>query len=440
MSILTETADGLYCAAGDFYVDPWRPVRRAVVTHAHSDHARSGCDSYLAARSGAAILKMRLGKQARINFIDFGRTFTVGSARVSLHPAGHMTGAAQVRIEVAGQVCVVSGDYKLQPDPTCSSFEPVRCHVFVTESTFGLPLYRWDPVHEVIDEINQWWQSNQARGQSSVLLGYTIGKAQRLLASVDASIGPIFAHGAIINACRAYRECGVALPEIHSVMSAPARFDWSKALILAPPSAYGTTWLRRFGNVSVAQASGWMRVRGIRRRRAVDRGFVLSDHVDWQDLMTAIASTQAEEVWVTHGYTSQVVRTLQSRGLDARVVVTRFQGEATELLAAKSDSESGVNGVNDVASSDINQVEDDLQEGDLHDDLHDGDLHDGDLHDGYQVDDDEGFEAGKGGRRAKRSSSLSDASAEDDFDERFEGESAEEFDEPSDLGEDKLSS
>lgn len=331
MSILRETPAGLFCDAGNFYIDPWRPVPRAVVTHAHSDHARSGCESYLAARAGAAILQMRLGRSARIHFVDYGDVQTIGGARVSLHPAGHMTGAAQVRIEVGGEVCVVSGDYKLQPDPTCTSFEPVRCHTFVTESTFGLPLYRWDQPHEVFGEINQWWRANQQRGAASLLLGYTVGKAQRLLASVNASIGPIYAHGSILSACRAYRDCGVRLPALGNCMEVDGKFDWSQTLIVAPPSALGTTWLRRFGNVSTAMASGWMRVRGIRRRRAVDRGFVLSDHVDWQDLMQAIALTEAECIWVTHGYTQQVVRTLLSRGLDARVVKTAFTGEAAEV-------------------------------------------------------------------------------------------------------------
>ncbi len=353
MSILRETPVGLYCEAGNFYVDPWRPVDRAIVTHAHSDHARSGCASYMAARAGSAILRMRLGRSSRIHFVDYGEVSSIGSARVSLHPAGHMTGAAQVRIEVAGEVCVVSGDYKLQPDPTCDGFEPVRCHTFVTESTFGLPLYRWDDAAEVFEEINGWWSANRARGAASLLLGYTVGKAQRLLASVDASIGPIFAHGSILNACRAYRECGVALPPLGNCMEVDGKFDWSQALIVAPPSAQGTTWLRRFGNVSTAMASGWMRVRGIRRRRAVDRGFVLSDHVDWQDLFTAIEATGASSVWVTHGYTQQVVRTLQARGLEARVVSTEFTGESAEVSGASEGEEADMLGEADMVEADM---------------------------------------------------------------------------------------
>jgi putative mRNA 3-end processing factor len=335
LAILEETSAGLYCAAGDFYVDPWKPVPRAVITHAHSDHARSGCDHYLAAKRGDAILRMRIGQQSDFTFTSYGEIHQVGAAKVSLHPSGHMTGAAQVRIEVDGEIWVVSGDYKLQTDPTCETFEPVRCHTFVTESTFGLPIYRWEEPAKVFEGVNEWWRKNQSVGKASLLMGYTVGKSQRCLASVDPSIGPIFAHGAILNACRAYEACGVQLPQLLNVMEAEPKYDWSQALIVAPPSSHGTTWLRRFGDVSMAMASGWMAVRGIRRRRVVDRGFVISDHVDWQDLMTAIEATGAENVWVTHGYTSQVVRTLQDRGLNARTVITEFTGEIEEPVGEK---------------------------------------------------------------------------------------------------------
>lgn len=328
--LLIETNRGLYCPAGDFYVDPWRPVPRAVITHAHSDHARSGCQSYLAAADGAAILRMRLGTQPEYRFVDYGETVRRNGVDVSLHPAGHMTGSAQVRIARDGHVVVVSGDYKLQSDPTCRPFEPIRCHTFVTESTFGLPIYRWPSAERVFDEINAWWRENQRLGNTSVLFGYTVGKAQRLLVGVDRSIGPIFGHGAILKACQAYRDCGVPLPEPAAVMDRNANLDWSQALVIAPPSARGSTWLRRFGDVSMAMASGWMQVRGIRRRRVVDRGFVISDHVDWRGLMEAIDATGAESVWVTHGYTDQVVRHLRDRGVDAREVQTQFRGESEE--------------------------------------------------------------------------------------------------------------
>ncbi len=327
MSVMVETVNGLYCPAGDFYIDPWRSVRKAVVTHAHSDHARAGCESYLAAKSGDAILRMRLGAQSNIDFLSYGCQVKIGDATVSLHPAGHMTGSAQVRVEVKGRVTVVTGDYKLQPDPTCEAFEPVKCDTFITESTFGLPIYSWHDTDAMFSEINRWWTDNQAQRITSVLLGYSVGKAQRLLASIDSTIGPIYGHGAIVNACEAYRRCGIALPNVQSVTEAKASGEWHNALIIAPPSVQGSAWLRRFGKISTGMASGWMRVRGIRRRRSVDRGFVISDHVDWNDLFTAIQWSEASDVWVTHGYTQQVVQMLVSQGRSARVIRTEFTGD-----------------------------------------------------------------------------------------------------------------
>jgi len=327
MSEIVENANGLYCPAGDFYIDPWKSVPKAVITHAHSDHARAGSECYLAAKSGDAILRMRLGSEARIDFLDYRCPLKIGDATISLHPAGHMTGSAQVRVEVAGRVTVVTGDYKLQPDPTCEAFEPVKCDTFITESTFGLPIYSWHDTDDMFAEINRWWTDNQAQRKTSVLLGYTVGKAQRLLASIDSAIGPIYGHGAIVNACEAYRRCGVALPEVHSVTETKANVEWHNALIIAPPSVQGSAWLRRFGAVSIGMASGWMRVRGIRRRRSIDRGFVISDHVDWNDLFKAIHLSEAADVWVTHGYTHQVVKTLKSQGRNARVVRTEFTGD-----------------------------------------------------------------------------------------------------------------
>ncbi|MFO1064873.1 MAG: ligase-associated DNA damage response exonuclease [Pirellulales bacterium] len=343
-TLLTETANGLYCAQGDFYVDPWRPVKRAVVTHAHSDHAVSGSEAYLAAREGDAILRMRLGSASSITFLKYGEAVTLGGVRLSLHPAGHMTGSAQVRLEFGGRITVVSGDYKLQADPTCRSFEPIRCHTFITESTFGLPIFRWNETASVIHEIEEWQRTNRDAGRASLITAYTVGKAQRILASLRNDFGPIIAHGAIFNACRAYRECGVRLPNLLGVSEVGPGFEWTQALIIAPPSALGSPWMRRFGDLSTAMASGWMRVRGIRRRRAVDRGFVLSDHVDWPDLISAIAMSEAETILVTHGYTDQVVRHLVSQGRQARVVKTQFRGESEEgenVEAPSSDVDTG---------------------------------------------------------------------------------------------------
>ncbi len=325
--LLKLTNRGLYCDAGDFYVDPWVPVERAVVTHAHSDHARPGHKSYLAAKEGEHIFRLRLGGEPEFDFVEFGEKRNLGGVVVSLHPAGHMTGSAQVRIERRGKVCVVSGDYKLQSDPTTRAFEPIRCDTFITESTFGLPIYRWERPGKIFDEINAWWSANQAAGKPTVLYGYSVGKAQRLLCGIDPTIGPIFGHGAIINACAAYRDCGVELPDVRPVQAVEPSYDWSSALVVAPPSAHSTPWVRRFNNAATAMASGWMRVRGIRRRRAVDRGFAISDHVDWLGMLDAIRGSEASEVWVTHGYTSQVVDYLRQHGYDAKELLTHFRGE-----------------------------------------------------------------------------------------------------------------
>ena len=327
--LIQPTGRGLYCAAGDFYIDPWQPVERAVITHAHGDHARPGSAAYLSARCGIPILQTRLGPEARIEGLDYGQARAMNGVKVSLHPAGHVLGSSQVRIEAGdGEVWVVSGDYKLDPDPTCEPFEPVRCHTFVTESTFGLPIYRWRTPGEIFAEVNAWWRANAAQGRASVLFGYAFGKAQRILASVDASIGPIIVHGAVDVLDRGYRECGVKLPGTRMVTDFEARKDFAGALVVAPPSAQSTPWLKRFGDYSDAFASGWMAIRGARRRRAVDKGFVLSDHADWPSLNRAIAATGATRIFVTHGHTAPLVQWLQEGGLEAHTMKTEFEGEA----------------------------------------------------------------------------------------------------------------
>ncbi|MDB4907799.1 MAG: exonuclease of the beta-lactamase fold involved in processing-like protein [Gemmatimonadetes bacterium] len=340
--LLRPTDRGLFCEAGNFYVDPWQPVDRAVITHAHGDHARWGSRSYLGSREGERVMRTRLGEQAHIRCVDFGEVVTLDGVRVSLHPAGHILGSAQVRIEHQGEVCVVSGDYKTEPDDTCSAFEPVRCHTFVTESTFGLPIFRWDPQHEVMAEVRDWWAGNRDAGRSSILFAYALGKAQRVLSALrGADIGPIVTHGAVERLTRDYRDSGVAMPDTIYAGAEPRGRDWKGALIVAPPSAAGSPWLRRFGASSTAFASGWMRIRGARRRRSLDRGFVLSDHVDWPALLAAIDATGAECVWVTHGYREPVVRWLRDTGREARSVASQWEGEddASELDATELSAE-----------------------------------------------------------------------------------------------------
>lgn len=326
--LVIQTERGLYCEAGDFYIDPWQPVDRAIITHAHSDHAVPGCGNYLTSAEGERLCRLRLGNEARIESLSYGRQIDIDGVSVSLHPAGHILGSSQVRLEYKGQVWVVSGDYKLRNDPTCSRFEVVRCHSFVTEATFGLPIYRWPTPESVIDEINNWWRGNQETGRASLLLAYSVGKAQRILKSIDGGIGPICTHGAVEKMVDEYRAAGVALPATTPVTEAAKKTDWTKALIIAPPTAKGTPWTRRFGIHSTAFASGWMSIRGARRRQALDRGFVLSDHADWEELLTAIRATGAEQVWVTHGYVPVLARFLrEDLALDARELRTHYEGE-----------------------------------------------------------------------------------------------------------------
>ncbi|WP_042319044.1 ligase-associated DNA damage response exonuclease [Paraburkholderia caledonica] len=330
--------EGLYCPPGDFHIDPWQPVERAVITHAHSDHARFGHRRYLASRAGANVLLSRL-PDISLQTLAYGERLDINGVTVSLHPAGHVLGSAQLRIEHRGRVWVASGDYKLDPDPTCDAFEPVRCDTFITESTFGLPIYRWDAPQTIFDGVDSWWRHNAAQGRASVLFCYSFGKAQRVLASVDAGIGPIFCHGAVEPLNRAYREAGVRLPPVRLVSEiAPKdKAAFSQALIVAPPSAQGSAWLKRFGDYSDAFASGWMRLRGARRRRGVDRGFVLSDHADWPALQTAIGATGAGRVIVTHGSVEPMVRWLREQGLDAGAFVTQYGDDTVEADALGGD-------------------------------------------------------------------------------------------------------
>jgi putative mRNA 3-end processing factor len=327
LDLITLEPSGLYCAPGGFYIDPWRPVERAVITHAHGDHASFGHEHYLVSDRGEHVTRRRVGQDASIQTLAYGEAITLNGVKVSLHPAGHVLGSAQVRVEYEGEVWVVSGDYKIEPDSTCAPFEPVRCDTFITESTFGLPIYRWRAPQALFGDVNRWWSENRAAGRASVVYAYALGKAQRVIANVDASIGPIYTHGAVEALNEAYRASGVELPPTQRVseMSRGHRFD--DALIVAPPSAQATPWLRRFGDYADAFASGWMQIRGIRRRRAVDRGFALSDHADWPGLLQAISATGARRVFVTHGYSEPLVRWLCERGIDARTLVTRFAGE-----------------------------------------------------------------------------------------------------------------
>jgi putative mRNA 3-end processing factor len=339
MPLLQVDLSGLWCEAGGFYIDPWCAVPRALVTHGHSDHARRGSESYLCAAPSEPVLRARLGSEISLETLNYGERRTIGNVSVSFHPAGHILGSAQIRVEHRGEVWVLSGDYKLERDVTCAAFEPVRCHTFVTESTFGLPIYRWPAQSVVTGAIGEWWRANQLREKASVLFAYPLGKSQRVLTELDRENGPIFCHGAIERMNGVYRASGVALPETLYVGSAARGYDWSQTLIVAPPSAQGSPWMKRFGAVSTGFVSGWMRIRGTRRRRSIDRGFVLSDHADWPGLQQAISATCAECVLVTHGYRGPLVRWLEEHGKKAGAIETRFEGERDEGMSTSPGEE-----------------------------------------------------------------------------------------------------
>jgi putative mRNA 3-end processing factor len=332
--LLQATDTGLYCERGGFFIDPWRPIDRAVVTHSHADHLCRGCGNYLLAREGLTIARTRLGQHVTIAAVAYREPLEINGVRISLHPAGHILGSAQVRVEEGGRIWVVSGDYKVDSDLTCTAFAPLRCDVSISECTFGLPVYRWRRPEDVFAEIMAWWQDNQASGRASLLYAYALCKAQRLLAGLALIAaeqggwpGPIYTHGAVEAMNRAYRSEGIDLPTATPVGQTEPDVDWSAALVVAPPSAHGTLWTRRFGPASTAFASGWMRIRGTRRRRSVDRGFILSDHADWPGLLSSFGATGAETVWLTHGYTAVLARWLREQGKDAHPVSTCYEGE-----------------------------------------------------------------------------------------------------------------
>jgi putative mRNA 3-end processing factor len=327
--LLSFTKKGIYCEKGDFYIDPWKGVNRAIITHAHSDHARWGSDYYLAHKDTVPILKLRLGN-VNTESTEYGKTHLINGVKVSFHPAGHVIGSAQVRVDYKGEVWVFSGDYKLEADNLSQPFEPVKCHTFISETTFGLPVYKWDEQNLVMNQINEWWKQNAERGIASVLFGYALGKAQRIIQNIDHNIGAVYTHGAVENINETYRQHGIAIKPTLKFTDIENKKDFAGSIIIVPPSAEGGPWIKRIGEFSSAIASGWMAIRGMRRRRAVDRGFILSDHADWNGLNTAINATEAECIYLTHGYTNVFCRWLRANNKNAFEAKTAY-GEEEEI-------------------------------------------------------------------------------------------------------------
>ena len=327
--LLSFTQNGIYCEKAGVYIDPWRPVEKAIITHGHADHSRWGNKEYISHHHSVPIIKNRLG-EINIRGIEYDDPFSVNGISFSLHPAGHIPGSAQVRVEHKGEVWVVSGDYKLTDDGLSAPFEPVKCHTFITECTFGLPVFRWKEQAEVLEEINKWWKTNREKGITSILIAYSLGKAQRLLKGIDHSAGRVFTHGAIENMNEVIRGMGIELPVSTRITRDVKKENFRGELVLAPPSAIASPWIRKFNPYSLGIASGWMALRGMRRRRAADRGFVLSDHAGWEGLNKAIEQTGAEKIITTHGYTDIFTEWLKEKGYDAAIESTEFEGESVD--------------------------------------------------------------------------------------------------------------
>lgn len=323
MSLIRVTPEGLYCEAGDFYIDPWRPVKTAVITHVHSDHARVGSGLYYASASSVPLLEHRLGA-VQCHGQKYGEPFRLGNTWVSLHPAGHILGSAQVRIEHGGEVWVLSGDYKRTFDPSCEPFEVVPCDTFVSEATFALPIYKWQTGAVTAQKIFDWWQSEPQR--PSIVFCYALGKAQRILAELTAYTDrTVYVHGAVHNLTEIYRAQNISMLPTRLVTEAHKDHDFKGDLILAPPSGHRSAWMKRFKDPQTSFASGWMQVRGARRRKGYEKGFVLSDHADWNELNLTISQTGARTVYLTHGKTDVLERYLVEKGLTVKLFDTEYE-------------------------------------------------------------------------------------------------------------------
>lgn len=319
MDLIEFRPEGMFVPPANCYIDPYKPVLKALITHAHSDHARWGMQEYIAEKSGLPLLKHRLGDVLLKGF-DYNEPFEINGVKFSFHPSGHVPGSAQIKVEYQGEVWVAAGDYKVVDDGLSKPFEAQKCDVFITESTFAMPVYRWKPQDEIMDEINSWWKENQEKGYCSVVFAYSLGKAQRILQGVDHSLGRVWVHGAVANMNEACEAGGYQLKDWSPIPAQAESKQFRKDLVIAPPSAAGTSWLKKFEPYSDAQASGWMAVRGTRRRLSADRGFVLSDHADWPGLIDAVKKTEASRIIVSHGFTDVFARYLNENGWKAQAI------------------------------------------------------------------------------------------------------------------------
>ncbi len=342
MNLLSFTDKGIYCRQGDFYIDPWKPVTRAVITHAHSDHARPGSGSYLCHHFTKPLLKLRLG-DVSVESMEWGEVRHINQVKVSLHPAGHIIGSSQIRVEYNAEVWVVSGDYKTENDGISGEIEIVPCDTFISESTFGLPIYKWKPQQELFYDIQNWILKNREDNKNSVLIAYSLGKAQRLLRGIGEISARIYVHGAIWNVHQALVNAGFQLPEVQRITPEATKDHFHSDIIIAPPSADGSSWMNRFQPYAVGVCSGWMQVRGHARRRNVDAGFAMSDHADWNGLLSVVRACSAKKVFVTHGFQSSFSRYLNEMGIESAEVKTEYgddlETESEKILAGAENNQ-----------------------------------------------------------------------------------------------------
>lgn len=329
MPLIQFTDKGLFCQQGNFYIDPWKPVDKAVITHAHSDHARWGSRHYLCHHFTKPILQLRLGDND-YESVGWNEPVIMNGVSVSFHPAGHIIGSAQVRVEYKGEVWVFTGDFKTEDDGISTAYEPVRCHTFITESTFALPIYKWRPQQEIFDDMKEWIARNKAAGKSSVFIAYSLGKAQRILRPLAETGIPIYAHGAVYNVHKTLQDAGWNLPDIRRVTPETTKEELKECIVIAPSSAEGSPWIKRFSPFATGICSGWMQVRGNMRRKNADAGFALSDHADWEGLLSAVKATGAEKVYATHGFQSAFSRYLNESGIEAGEVKTAYGNDEEE--------------------------------------------------------------------------------------------------------------
>jgi len=342
MPLIEFTDKGLYCRQGDFYIDPWKPVDKAIITHAHSDHARPGNKHYLCHHFTKPLLQLRLGDNS-YQTVDWKETVTMNGVDIALYPAGHIIGSAQVRVAYKDEVWVVSGDYKTEDDGISTAFEPVKCNVFITESTFGLPIYKWKKQQEIFDHMKAWIKENHAAKKTSVFIAYSLGKAQRILPPLAETGLPIFAHGAVFNVHETLVNSGWQLPLVTRVTPETPKEAMQGNIIIAPSSAEGSPWMKKFSPSATGICSGWMQVRGNVRRKNADAGFALSDHADWEGLLAAVKATGAAKVYATHGFQSAFSRFLNENGIEAAEVKTAYGNDEEETTTEETIVEPHIN-------------------------------------------------------------------------------------------------